>query len=229
MQEEIVRATAEKVFEERNDRIDYLVGTMIEIPRAALTADEIAESAEFFSFGTNDLTQMTFGYSRDDAGKFLPVYLDKGLLDNDPFQVIDQTGVGSLMKIAVEKGRRARPNIKIGICGEHGGEPSSVEFCNTLGFGYVSCSPYRVPIARLAAAQANIKQNTWDPTGAKETLKGSAKNVGATLSAEFDKLKRKLKKQQKRLVKKPKKNLKKLKEDAKSIFSRFESELKKYF
>jgi pyruvate,orthophosphate dikinase len=226
MQEEIVRATAEKVFEERNDRIDYLVGTMIEIPRAALTADEIAESAEFFSFGTNDLTQMTFGYSRDDAGKFLPIYLDKGLLDNDPFQVIDQTGVGSLMKIAVEKGRRARPNIKIGICGEHGGEPSSVEFCNTLGFGYVSCSPYRVPIARLAAAQANIKQNTWDPTGAKETLKGSAKNVGATLSAEFEQVEKEAKKAAKKARKEAEKELKKLKEDAKSIFSRFESELK---
>jgi len=159
MQEDIVRATIEKVFAERNKKIDYLVGTMIEIPRAALTADKIAESAEFFSFGTNDLTQMTFGYSRDDAGKFLPVYLKKGILENDPFQVIDQTGVGQLMKIAVDKGRKTRKNIKIGICGEHGGEPSSVEFCNTLGFNYVSCSPYRVPIARLAAAQAVLKQS----------------------------------------------------------------------
>ena len=158
MQEDIVRITAEKVFEERGERIDYLVGTMIEVPRAALTADEIAESAEFFSFGTNDLTQMTFGYSRDDAGKFLPVYLKKGILKHDPFQVLDQTGVGQLMDIAVQKGRKTRPGIKIGICGEHGGEPSSVEFCNTLGFNYVSCSPFRVPIARLAAAQAVIKQ-----------------------------------------------------------------------
>ena len=158
MQEDIVRDTAEKVFEERGERIDYMVGTMIEVPRAALTADKIAESAEFFSFGTNDLTQMAFGYSRDDAGKFLPVYLDKGILKYDPFQVLDQEGVGQLMKIAVEKGRKTRPNIKIGICGEHGGEPSSVEFCNTLGFNYVSCSPFRVPIARLAAAQAVIKQ-----------------------------------------------------------------------
>ena len=158
MQEDIVRSTIKKVFAERNEKIDYLVGTMIEIPRAALTADQIAESAEFFSFGTNDLTQMTFGYSRDDAGKFLPVYLEKGILDNDPFQVLDQTGVGQLMKIAVEKGRKTRKDIKIGICGEHGGEPSSVEFCNTLGFNYVSCSPYRVPIARLAAAQAVLKQ-----------------------------------------------------------------------
>jgi pyruvate,orthophosphate dikinase len=158
MQETIVRDTAEKVFAERKDRIDYLVGTMIEVPRAAITADEIAESAEFFSFGTNDLTQMTFGYSRDDAGKFLPVYLKKGILKYDPFQVLDQEGVGKLMKIAVKKGRETRPKIKIGICGEHGGEPSSVEFCDSLDFNYVSCSPYRVPIARLAAAQAIIKK-----------------------------------------------------------------------
>ena len=159
MQEDIVRETVEKVFEERGEKMDYLVGTMIEVPRAALTADEIAISAEFFSFGTNDLTQMTFGYSRDDAGKFLPVYIEKGILKYDPFQVLDRIGVGQLMKIAVEKGRAVRPGMKIGICGEHGGEPSSVEFCNTLGFDYVSCSPYRVPIARLAAAQAEIRQN----------------------------------------------------------------------
>jgi len=159
MQESIVRSTIEKVFAERGEKIDYLLGTMIEIPRAALTADKIAESAEFFSFGTNDLTQMTFGYSRDDAGSFLPIYINKGILKHDPFEILDQEGVGQLMKIAVEKGRKTRPNIKIGICGEHGGEPSSVEFCNSLGFNYVSCSPYRVPIARLAAAQAAIKQN----------------------------------------------------------------------
>jgi pyruvate,orthophosphate dikinase len=158
MQEDLVRNTVEKVFKERGERMDYLVGTMIEVPRAALTADEIAKSAEFFSFGTNDLTQMTFGYSRDDAGKFLPVYLNKGILKDDPFQVLDQEGVGQLVQMAVEKGRKTRPDIKIGICGEHGGEPSSVEFCNTLGFNYVSCSPFRVPIARLAAAQAAIKQ-----------------------------------------------------------------------
>ncbi len=158
MQEDIVRSTVEKVFEERGKRIDYLVGTMIEVPRAALTANEIAESAEFFSFGTNDLTQMTFGYSRDDAGRFLPVYLKKGILKDDPFQVLDQSGVGQLVEMAVEKGRATRPDIKIGICGEHGGEPSSVEFCNSAGFDYVSCSPYRVPIARLAAAQGEIKQ-----------------------------------------------------------------------
>ena len=158
MQEEIVRATIAKIFEERNDKIDYLVGTMIEIPRAALTADKIAESAEFFSFGTNDLTQMTFGYSRDDAGKFLPIYIEKGILKNDPFEVLDQEGVGQLVEMAVKKGRQTRPNIKLGICGEHGGEPSSVEFCHRTGLDYVSCSPYRVPIARLAAAQAAVRE-----------------------------------------------------------------------
>ncbi len=157
MQEEIIRRVAEEVFAEKGIRVDYLVGTMIEVPRAALTANEIAECAEFFSFGTNDLTQMTFGYSRDDAAKFLPVYLEKGLLKNDPFQVLDQTGVGQLVEMAVEKGRAARPDIKLGICGEHGGEPSSVEFCHRTGLAYVSCSPFRVPIARLAAAQANIR------------------------------------------------------------------------
>ena len=158
MQEDIVRDTIKKVFEETGETIDHLVGTMIEIPRAALTADEIAKSAEFFSFGTNDLTQMTFGYSRDDTGVFMPVYLKKGLLKNDPFEVLDQEGVGQLVKMAVEKGRKTRPNIKLGICGEHGGEPSSVEFCHRTGLDYVSCSPFRVPIARLAAAQATIRE-----------------------------------------------------------------------
>jgi pyruvate,orthophosphate dikinase len=157
MQETIVRNTIKTVFEEKNDSIEYLVGTMIEVPRAALTADEIAQSAEFFSFGTNDLTQMTFGYSRDDAGKFLPVYLKKGILKDDPFQVLDQTGVGQLVQMGTEKGRQTNPKLKVGICGEHGGEPSSVEFCHKVGMNYVSCSPYRVPIARLAAAQANVK------------------------------------------------------------------------
>jgi len=156
-QTEIIRSVAEKVFAEKGDRIDYQVGTMIEIPRAALTADHIAAEADFFSFGTNDLTQMTLGYSRDDAGKFLPDYLAKGIFKQDPFQVIDQNGVGLLMEIGVNRGRATKPNLKIGICGEHGGEPSSVEFCDKLGMNYVSCSPYRVPIARLAAAQANIK------------------------------------------------------------------------
>lgn len=157
MQTEIIRNTADKVFAEKDQKIDYMVGTMIEIPRAALTADEIAEVAEFFSFGTNDLTQMTFGYSRDDAGKFLPIYIDKGILEVDPFQVLDQTGVGQLVEMGTQKGRSTRPNLKVGICGEHGGEPSSVKFCHKVGMNYVSCSPYRVPIARLAAAQAAIE------------------------------------------------------------------------
>ncbi|MCD6365956.1 MAG: pyruvate, phosphate dikinase, partial [Bacteroidales bacterium] len=157
LQEEVVRKTVEKVFEEYGDTIDYLVGTMIEVPRAALTADEIAKHAEFFSFGTNDLTQMTFGYSRDDAGKFLPVYLEKGILKNDPFEVLDQTGVGQLVEMATKKGRQTKPNLKVGICGEHGGEPSSIEFCHRVGMNYVSCSPFRVPIARISVAQANIK------------------------------------------------------------------------
>ena len=157
LQEKIIRDTAEKVFAERNDTIEYLVGTMIEIPRAALTADEIAKSAEFFSFGTNDLTQMGFGYSRDDAGTFLPIYIEKGLLKNDPFQILDQEGIGQLVEMGTRKGRETKPDLKVGICGEHGGEPTSVEFCYRVGMDYVSCSPYRVPIARLAAAQAAIK------------------------------------------------------------------------
>jgi len=157
MQEDIVRATVDEVFKERGISIKYLVGTMIEVPRAALIADEIAKSAEFFSFGTNDLTQMTFGYSRDDAGKFLPIYLKKGILKSDPFQILDQEGVGQLIRMGTEKGRITNPKLKVGICGEHGGEPSSIEFCHSVGMNYVSCSPYRVPIARLAAAQANIK------------------------------------------------------------------------
>ncbi len=157
MQEAIVRRIAEEVFADKGDKIDYMVGTMIEIPRAALTADDIAEVAEFFSFGTNDLTQMTFGYSRDDAGKFLPIYLEKGILKNDPFQVLDQEGVGQLVEMGIKKGRSTRNKLKVGICGEHGGEPSSVEFCHRAGMNYVSCSPFRVPIARLAAAQAALR------------------------------------------------------------------------
>ena len=157
-QESIIRAEAEKLFAEKGDRIEFKVGTMIEIPRAALTANQIATKAEFFSFGTNDLTQMTFGYSRDDIASFLPAYLDMKILPNDPFQVLDQTGVGQLVQMATEKGRAARPDLKCGICGEHGGEPSSVEFCHRTGLNYVSCSPFRVPIARLAAAQAAIKE-----------------------------------------------------------------------
>ncbi|MFH1931316.1 MAG: pyruvate, phosphate dikinase [Pseudomonadota bacterium] len=152
-QREVVVRVAEQVQKEMNIKVNYMVGTMIEIPRAALTADEVAEEAEFFSFGTNDLTQMTFGFSRDDAGKFLKEYYEKGILTEDPFQTLDQTGVGQLVKIAIEKGRKTKPDLKIGICGEHGGDPKSVGFCHRVGMNYVSCSPYRVPIARLAAAQ----------------------------------------------------------------------------
>lgn len=156
-----VRATVEEtiseIFKKTGKEIGYQIGTMIEIPRAALTADEIAEEAEFFSFGTNDLTQMTFGFSRDDTGKILKEYTDKNILKNDPFMSIDTTGVGKLMEMAIELGKKARPNIKLGICGEHGGEPASVEYCYRIGLNYVSCSPYRVPIARLAAAQAVIR------------------------------------------------------------------------
>ena len=155
-QKNIIDRTADEVFAERNDKIDYMVGTMIEVPRAAVTANQIAEVAEFFSFGTNDLTQMTLGFSRDDIGKFLPVYLEKGILKNDPFQILDRNGVGQLIREAVFKGRGTRENLKCGICGEHGGEPSSVEFCHYAGLNYVSCSPFRVPIARLAAAHAAL-------------------------------------------------------------------------
>ncbi|MDA3822862.1 MAG: pyruvate, phosphate dikinase, partial [Bacteroidales bacterium] len=157
LQDEIIRATADKVFAEKGIKCDYQVGTMIEIPRAALVADKIAEHAEFFSFGTNDLTQMGFGYSRDDAGKFLPVYLKKGILKVDPFQALDQEGIGQLVEIGTSRGRSTNAKLKVGICGEHGGDPSSVEFCYKVGMNYVSCSPFRVPIARLAAAQASIK------------------------------------------------------------------------
>jgi len=157
-QENIIREEAAALFAEVGDSIDYKVGTMIEIPRAALTAERIAQGAEFFSFGTNDLTQMTFGYSRDDIASFLPIYLEKKILQVDPFQVLDQNGVGQLVRMATEKGRSVRPDLKCGICGEHGGEPSSVKFCHRVGLNYVSCSPFRVPIARLAAAQAAIEE-----------------------------------------------------------------------
>ncbi|MCF2658190.1 MAG: pyruvate, phosphate dikinase [bacterium] len=157
-QEKVIRATAAALFEELGDSIEFKVGTMIEIPRAALTADRIASAAEFFSFGTNDLTQMTFGYSRDDIASFLPIYLEKKILKVDPFQVLDQNGVGQLVRMATEKGRAIRPDLKCGICGEHGGEPSSVKFCHKVGLNYVSCSPFRVPIARIAAAQAAIEE-----------------------------------------------------------------------
>ena len=153
----IVVETADALIKEANASLEYKVGTMIEIPRAALLADEIAKEAEFFSFGTNDLTQMTFGFSRDDAGTFLADYYDKKIFVADPFAHVDQKGVGKLMKMATELGRNERKDLKLGICGEHGGDPESVEFCHNIGLTYVSCSPFRVPIARLAAAQANIK------------------------------------------------------------------------
>ena len=163
LQAEIVHRVAAEVMTEKKVKFDYLVGTMIEVPRGALTADEIAESAEFFSFGTNDLTQMALGISRDDMGNFLMPYIENEIFKKNPFATLDQTGVGQLMQIAVEKGRRSRPNIKLGICGEHGGDPDSVKFCHRLGLDYVSCSPFRVPIARLAAAQAALGEAVAAP------------------------------------------------------------------
>jgi len=158
MMREVLERVAREVMEAEGVTIDYKFGTMIEIPRACVVADRIAEHAEFFSFGTNDLTQMVFGLSRDDAeGKFLVPYLEKGILTENPFQTLDREGVGQLMALAVERGRRARPDLEIGICGEHGGDPRSIEFCHELGLNYVSCSPFRVPVARLAAAQAAIR------------------------------------------------------------------------
>jgi pyruvate,orthophosphate dikinase len=159
---DITRAQIEKVaaqvFEEAGTKIEYSIGTMIELPRAALTADAIAQAADFFSFGTNDLTQTVFGLSRDDAGKFLPHYVEQGILPKDPFVSIDVEGVGALVRIAAEKGRSTKPGLKLGICGEHGGDPASIAFCEEVGLDYVSCSPYRVPVARLAAAQAAIEK-----------------------------------------------------------------------
>jgi pyruvate,orthophosphate dikinase len=154
----IVVETADKVMAEKGVQLSYKVGTMIEIPRAAVTADKIATEAEFFSFGTNDLTQMTYGFSRDDAGKFLEAYYAKKIFETDPFERLDQVGVGKLVEMAVTLGRQTRPGLKLGICGEHGGDPSSIEFCHRVGLDYVSCSPFRVPIARLAAAHAAIKE-----------------------------------------------------------------------
>ncbi|MGV8169438.1 MAG: pyruvate, phosphate dikinase [Candidatus Nanoarchaeia archaeon] len=178
-QKDIILAVAKRVLGDKS-KVKYMIGTMIEVPRAALTANMIAQEAEFFSFGTNDLTQMTLGYSRDDAGAFIPDYIEKGILEKDPFQVLDRNGVGQLVKMAAEKGRSVKPDLKLGICGEHGGEPSSVEFCHMTGLNYVSCSPFRVPIARLAAAQAAIKHESDVP--AKSNGK-SAANGGAASSA----------------------------------------------
>jgi len=156
VQKEIIDRVAKEVMKEQGIDLPYMVGTMIELPRACMIADEIAEEAEFFSFGTNDLTQTTYGFSRDDAGTFLDIYMRQGVLEQDPFVSIDQDGVGELVQIGVERGRKTRPDIKLGICGEHGGDPASVAFCHRIGLTYVSCSPYRVPIARLAAAQAAL-------------------------------------------------------------------------
>jgi pyruvate,orthophosphate dikinase len=156
-QRAILLEAAQQVLGAMGEELDYSIGTMIELPRAALTADEIAQRAEFFSFGTNDLTQTTYGLSRDDAGRFLPGYVERGIFPDDPFQVLDQSGVGRLIKLAVAAGRGVRPQLKVGICGEHGGEPRSVKFCHAIGLDYVSCSPYRVPIARLAAAHAALE------------------------------------------------------------------------
>jgi len=175
LQEKIVRKVADEVAKERGKKISYLVGTMIELPRACVTADEIAKGAEFFSFGTNDLTQTTFGLSRDDAGKFLPIYVEDEILPNDPFEVLDVKGVGQLVKMGTEKGRSTRKNLKVGICGEHGGEPSSVEFCHSVGLNYVSCSPFRVPIARLAAARAVVKEMPSKSKKASKSKKSKSK------------------------------------------------------
>ncbi|HET9364132.1 MAG TPA: putative PEP-binding protein, partial [Candidatus Angelobacter sp.] len=161
----IVRQVAEQVFKEKGMKVDYLVGTMIELPRACTVADQIAGDAEFFSFGTNDLTQTAYGFSRDDISKFLPAYIERGILKSDPFATIDQQGVGELMEMGVKKGRKARPTLKIGICGEHGGDPASVEFCHKIGLNYVSCSPYRVLTARLAAAQAAAAEELKTESG----------------------------------------------------------------
>ena len=163
-QRDILLDVAKQVLGGMGEDVAYSIGTMIELPRAALTADEIATKAEFFSFGTNDLTQTTFGLSRDDAGRFLPNYVDRGILPDDPFQVLDRNGVGKLIGFAVSAGRSVRPELKVGICGEHGGEPRSVKFCHTIGLDYVSCSPYRVPIARLAAAHAALESSSTDKT-----------------------------------------------------------------
>src|SRR4029079_13157564 len=156
-QAELIHEVARQVMGENGMTIEYMVGTMIELPRAALTADKIAQHAQFFSFGTNDLTQTTFGLSRDDSGRFLPSYVDRKILSDDPFQVLDTEGVGELVRIGAERGRSVKPDLKVGICGEHGGDPQSIAFCNEIGLDYVSCSPYRVPVARLAAAQAALE------------------------------------------------------------------------
>lgn len=175
LQVALVHEVARQVEKERKIKLTYMVGTMIEVPRGALTADQVAETAEFFSFGTNDLTQTTLGMSRDDSGSFLAAYAELEIIKKNPFATIDQTGVGQLMEIAIAKGRATRPDIKLGICGEHGGEPDSVKFCHKIGLHYVSCSPFRVPVARLAAAQAAISEKRELAAGGKSTAKKTAK------------------------------------------------------
>ena len=175
LQVEVVHRVAKEVMAEKKVKLNYLVGTMIEVPRGALTADEIAQTAEFFSFGTNDLTQTCLGMSRDDSGSFLPPYTEHEIVKKNPFASIDQTGVGQLMKIAAEKGNKTRPGIKLGICGEHGGDPDSVKFCHRIGLTYVSCSPYRVPVARLAAAQAALEEEAAGKKPAKKAAKKAPK------------------------------------------------------
>jgi pyruvate,orthophosphate dikinase len=180
-QKRIVEEVYAQIAKKKGRKLPYLkIGTMIEVPRGALTADEVAREAEFFSFGTNDLTQMGCGFSRDDAGNFLQQYVELGIYEHDPFQVLDRTGVGELVRIAVEKGRATRPDLKIGICGEHGGEPNSVEFCHQVGLDYVSCSPYRVPVARLAAAQAAITHGKTPRKTGKKTTRKVAKKTSRT-------------------------------------------------
>ena len=208
----IVVETADELIKKAKSNLKYKVGTMIEIPRAALTADEIAKEAAFFSFGTNDLTQMTFGFSRDDAGKFLDAYYDKKIFENDPFAKLDQVGVGSLMKMAAEKGKSVNKDLHLGICGEHGGDPSSVEFCHKIGLDYVSCSPFRVPIARLAAAQAAIAE--------EGTLKGQVKKAVA-------KAEKKAKKVVKKAAKKAKTSAKKVVKNAKASAAKAKKAIKK--
>jgi len=209
------RLVADAVIKEKQARLKYLVGTMIEVPRAALLADEIAEVAEFFSFGTNDLTQMTMGISRDDAGKFLPDYVDEkkaGVFAEDPFQSLDQAGVGMLVRMGIEKGRKTKPGLKIGICGEHGGEAKSVEFCCRVGMNYVSCSPFRVPIARLAAAQAEIKRKA---TAAPAKPKKAAAKKAPAKKAPVKKTVKKAKPAKKAAVKKIVKKTKPVKKEGK--------------
>ena len=208
----IVVETADEIIKKSGSKLKYKVGTMIEIPRAALTADDIAKEAAFFSFGTNDLTQMTFGFSRDDAGKFLEAYYDKKIFENDPFAKLDQVGVGSLMKIAIEKGKAANPDLHLGICGEHGGDPSSVEFCHKIGLDYVSCSPFRVPIARLAAAQAAIAEGTISKKEVKAAAKKAVKETKKAVKKaqkEAKKASTKAKKTTKKILKEARKAIKK--------------------